>query len=369
MNELEHQLIYPLAEFLPEYGTKHEVAPGVFWVRMPLPFALNHINLYLLADEVDTVHGRISGWTLVDCGIASEEIRGYWEQIFETGLDGKPIIRVLCTHMHPDHIGNAAWIVERFSRAQNASQRTCEFWITLGEYAICRSLVSGADPGAAERENAYYQKHGVVDLEALATLRVRSEKYFRSLVPDLPKNYRRIREDEPIKIGGRSFQVIIGTGHSPEHAALYCDQDQLLLAGDMVLPRISTNTSVFEIEPEGNPVRWFMNSLDRYRPCAPTTLTLPSHGKPFRNLHIRLDQLQAHHRDRLAEVAQACALKPCSAMDIVPVMFKRPLDTHQLTFALGESLGHLHALWYADELVRFVDDGGVIRFRPKSVEL
>jgi glyoxylase-like metal-dependent hydrolase (beta-lactamase superfamily II) len=167
-----------------------------------------------------------------------------------------------------------------------------------------------------------------------------------------------------VRIGGNVWRVVIGYGHSPEHAALFCEATGVLISGDMVLPRISTNVSVFDIEPEGNPLALYLESLGRYEQMPADTLVLPSHGKPFRGLHTRIAQLRAHHEARLEEVREACAAQPMSAADIVPLMFKRALDIHQMTFAMGEALAHLHLLWLAGELVRREGEDGVIRFAP-----
>jgi glyoxylase-like metal-dependent hydrolase (beta-lactamase superfamily II) len=280
------------------------------------------------------------------------------------GLDALPVLRIICTHMHPDHVGLAAMLAQRFD---------CALWMTVGEYGLCRVL-SQALPGAdGTSAFEHYRRHGVIDAQALAALRKHGAYSFRSLVPEVPSRFRRIRDGESIWIGSRPWQVITGCGHSPEHASLYSEYrydaedptsiDPILISGDMVLPRISTNTSVWEIEPESNPVQWFMDSIERFRHCSDKALVLPSHGKPFTGLHRRIDQLIDHHRARLEDVRAACEQADCSAMDIVPMMFRRPLDTHQISFALGEALGHLHALWYAGVLSRHVDDQQVIRFR------
>jgi glyoxylase-like metal-dependent hydrolase (beta-lactamase superfamily II) len=119
---------------------------------------------------------------------------------------------------------------------------------------------------------------------------------------------------------------------------------------------------VFAVEPEGNPLTQYLDSLTKFADLPEDTLVLPSHGKPFRGLHTRIEQLRKHHVDRLEEVRLACAI-PRSAVDIVPVMFRRQLDAHQLSFALGEALAHLHKLWYDGILDRVTGAGGVIRFR------
>jgi glyoxylase-like metal-dependent hydrolase (beta-lactamase superfamily II) len=356
MNALEHQLDYVFGDALPEPGAVLEVSAGLFWVRMPLPFALNHINLWLVRDELD---GR-QGWTIIDCGISSALLKQYWEQILDTALDGLPVLRVLVTHCHPDHLGLAQWLCTGGERAR----WDVRLWMTLGEYMSGQVLASSdaagsnsGGPGAAR----HFVRHGVTDEATLAAVRAR-KNYYSNLVPAVPGQYRRLREGQELQLGGETWRVITGFGHSPEHCALYCAVRHLLISGDMVLPRISTNVSVFDAEPEGNPLGLYLESLERYAPLPADTLVLPSHGKPFRGLHVRLEQLRAHHAARLDEVRQACAAAPQSAAQIVPIMFRRELDDHQLTFAMGEAIAHLNLLWLSGELVREADAQGVLRF-------
>jgi glyoxylase-like metal-dependent hydrolase (beta-lactamase superfamily II) len=356
MNALEHQLDYVFADTLPEPGQVMEVTPGVLWVRMPLPFALDHINLWLLRDRIDGVEG----WTVVDCGISSETIRANWEQVFETALGGLPVLRVVVTHCHPDHLGLADWICQ----GGDAKRWDVRLWISHGEYMMGRVMAAGDGSNAGgERAARHFARHGLTDEASLDALRKR-DSYYPTLVPSIPPQYRRMRNGDRLTIGGASWEVVTGFGHSPEHCALFCAASKVLVSGDMVLPRISTNVSVFDIEPEGNPLALYLESLGRYEPMPADTLVLPSHGKPFRGMHTRITQLRDHHKARLDEVREACAGKPQSAADIVPIMFRRKLDIHQMTFALGEALAHLHLLWLDGELERHVSDDGVIRFTP-----
>lgn len=354
MNALEHQLDYPYADTLPEPGHVFDVAPGVKWLRMPLPFALDHINLWLLRDEID---GQ-PGWTVVDCGIASDTIKAHWEQVFDTALKGLPVLRVLVTHCHPDHIGLAQWICT----GGDKQRWNVRLWATLGEYTSARVMASGAGSNAGGESAArHFGLHGLVDAQSQDKLRNRSG-YYANLVPAVPTQFRRLREADVVTIGSRAWRVVTGFGHSPEHCALWCEQTGVLLSGDMVLPRISTNVSVFEMEPEANPLGLYLESLGRYQTMAEDTLVLPAHGKPFRGVRTRVAQLRAHHDARLAEVMEACTTKPRSAADIVPLMFRRELDIHQMTFAMGEALAHLHLLWLAGKLRRSTGADGVIRF-------
>ncbi|MGS0741843.1 MBL fold metallo-hydrolase [Glaciimonas sp. GG7] len=354
MNPLEAQLDYAFADFLPEIGQTFDVAPGIRWLRMGLPFALNHINLWLLEDSIETENGVQKGWTIIDCGICNDATRAAWENIFATQLQGLPVLRVLVTHCHPDHVGLADWICQRWQ---------APLWMSTGEYFSAR-MMSAALPGSdGSAMLPHFEMHGMRDPEVIAKVSQR-KSYYPSLVPSVPHAYRRLHDQQRFRIGAHAWQVITGFGHAPEHVALYCADLNVLISGDMVLPRISTNVSVFAIEPESNPVQQYLDSLKKYRDLPADTLVLPSHGKPFRGLHTRIDQLDAHHHDRLAEVVEACAA-PQSASDIVPIMFPRPLDAHQMTFALGEALAHLHKLWFDGVLTRRLDADGIYRFQTR----
>ena len=350
MNAFEHELNYPLGDALPEPGRTIEVAPGVRWVRMALPFALDHINLWLLRDEID---GQ-PGWTIVDCGITNDTTREAWEQVFAHELDGLPVLRVIVTHMHPDHIGLAHWLTEHWQ---------CRLWISATDFNAAR-LASTSTTGFGGGSAALFMaSHGLTDPEAIEKIKARSN-YYASMVPKVPERFRRLLDGDVIRIGGHDWVCHVGYGHAPEHMSLHCRALSLLISGDMVLPRISTNVSVIDLEPEANPLPLYLASIERMRALPADTLVLPSHGKPFRGLHARIDQLQAHHDERFAELMTACVAAPRSAADLLSVLFKRKLDLHQTTFAMGESIAHLNALWLAGRLRRRLDDDGIYRFAP-----
>jgi len=355
MNPFEIQLHYPLGDQLPAAGTTLEVAPGVRWIRMGLPFALDHINLWLLRDQVN---GR-EGWTVVDCCVTRDESKAQWEQIFATQLEGLPVLRVIVTHMHPDHIGLAHWLCERWSTAEH----TCRLWISATDYYTARINSHGDISYGGEGAARFFAAHGLTDPDALDKVRARSG-YYAQMVPAVPDRFRRLMDGGQLRAGPHGWRCIAGYGHAPEHMALYCEALDVLISGDMVLPRISTNVSVHDVEPEADPLAAFLASIDQMRALPADTLVLPSHGKPFVGLHLRIDQLQAHHRDRLDEVLTACSVTPGSAADMLPVLFKRTLDLHQTTFAMGEAVAHLHKLWYAGKLQRTQDAQGVWRFAP-----
>ncbi len=348
VDELEKQLHYPLGEALPAPGACLNVAPGVKWLRMALPFQLNHINLWLLRDEIDAR----AGWSVVDCCIAIDSAKAQWKQIFANELEGLPILRVIVTHMHPDHIGLAHWLCERWQ---------VPLWISATDFNLARIGSEGASGFGGDSAAAFFARNGLNDPASVEKIRGRSS-YFRALVPSVPRQYRRLMDGDTLRIGAHQWLCVSGYGHAPEHISLYCKELGLLIGGDMMLPRISTNVSVYDQEPESNPLKLFLDSIDKFRALDAQTLTLPAHGKPFTGLHRRIAQLHAHHRDRLAEVMQACSAKPCSGADLVPVLFQRTLDLHQTTFAMGESIAHLHALWFDGRLRRTLDAHGVYRF-------
>jgi len=374
MNALEQQLHYPFGDTLPAVGSTLEVAPGVRWLRMLLPFQLDHINLWLLRDVLDGV----DGWTIVDCGITNEATRAAWEQIFANELDGLPVLRVIVTHMHPDHIGLAHWLTERWG---------VRLWISATDYNIARLASTGIAAIGGEATARFMASHGLIDPEAQEKIKARTN-YYASMVPQVPTSFRRLLDGDVLQINGHTWACHVGYGHAPEHMSLHCAADVApeaplapapqggapglgaarlpggtLISGDMVLPRISTNVSVHEGEPESNPLRLYLDSITRMKQTLPAdVLVLPSHGRPFRGLHTRVDQLVAHHDERLKDVISACAEAPRCAADLLMILFRRALDLHQTTFAMGESVAHLHALWLDGRLTRRLDADGIYRF-------
>ncbi len=356
MNLLEQELTYPLGERVPETGRTIEVAPGVRWVRMGLPFALDHINLWLLRDELD---GR-AGWTIVDCGITSDATQRAWEQVFADELDSLPVLRVIVTHMHPDHVGLAHWLTDHWSGRSGVE---CRLWMSATDFNTAqlasRSTIGFGGDSAAQ----FMASHGLTEPGSIAKVRARGN-YYASMVPKLPGRYRRLMDGMKVLIGGRDWHCHVGYGHAPEHMSLHCPEAGLLISGDMVLPRISTNVSVIDIEPEANPLPLYLASIERLGALPEGTLVLPSHGRPFFGLHRRVEQLRAHHDERFADLLAACRDAPSSAADLLPVLFNRVLDLHQTTFAMGESIAHLNALWLDGQLRRELGDDGVYRFSP-----
>lgn len=352
-NPQEAALHYRFGDTLPDSGRTLEVAPGVRWLRMRLPFALDHINLWLLRDRQDGV----DGWTIVDCGIADDATRAAWEQVFEHELQGLPVLRVLVTHMHPDHIGLAHWLCERWS----TPARECRLWISATDWNAARMASQSTTGFGGDDAAIFFGRHGLRDPASLDQIRQRTG-YYASMVPQVPRRFRRLMDGMQVDIGGRAWDCIAGYGHAPEHIALHCPALGVLISGDMVLPRISTNVSVIDLEPEANPLPLYLASIARLRALPADTLVLPSHGKPFSGLHERIGQLSAHHDDRFADVLEACRSGPKSAADLLEVLFRRRLDLHQTTFAMGESVAHLHALASQGRLVPAPGADGVLRY-------
>jgi glyoxylase-like metal-dependent hydrolase (beta-lactamase superfamily II) len=354
MNSLEQQLQYPFGDTLPAVGTTLEVAPGVRWLRMLLPFQLDHINLWLLRDSQDGV----DGWSIVDCGITNDATRDAWEQIFANELGGLPVLRVIVTHMHPDHMGLAHWLTERWKNGPGE----CRLWMSATDYNTARLASSATTSFGGDGTARFMASHGLTDPEAQEKIRAR-KNYYAGMVPQVPSAFRRIFDGDRLQVNGNEWVCHVGYGHAPEHMSLHCPALGALISGDMVLPRISTNVSVHETEPESNPLRLYLDSIARMKQLLPAdVLVLPSHGRPFKGLHTRVDQLVAHHDERLADVITACTEAPQSAADLLMILFRRKLDLHQTTFAMGESVAHLHALWLDGVLTRGLDADGIYRF-------
>lgn len=331
----------------PPIGQPLNVAPGIHWLRLPLPVALDHINVWLLEDG--------EGWTVIDTGVDNEATRAAWQQVFEHFLKGKPITRVLCTHMHPDHIGLAHWLCARDGAA---------LWTTTGEYLSARAIAAGLAGTDVGAQVQHYLRHGVAG-DQLAAIEARGS-FYRRMVPDLPTSYHRISDGDRVRIGLHDWRVLVGAGHSPEHASLICEALGVAITGDMLLPKISTNVSVWAIEPDANPLAWFLESITHYRHWHADTHLLPSHGLPFVGAHARVTELEVHHEARLAEVEEACRGIPRSAAEIVPLLFKRSLDIHQTTFALGEALAHLHWLAAEQRVNRQTGADCIVRFEATT---
>jgi len=327
----------------PEGGTTTVVAPGIRWIRMPLPFALDHINLWLLDDD--------RGVTAVDTGAGLPPTRELWEILFAGALADRPITRVLVTHFHPDHMGNADWLARRFG---------VEVWCPQAEWLMAQLAWQGTAGSDSEKRLAHFRRLGV-PAGQIEAFRERGNHY-RRLVPSVAPEFHPVREGDVVHIGGRAWRAFTVLGHAPEHACLFSAADDILISGDQVLPKITTNVSVWPDQPRSNPLRLYLDSLASFRPLPEQTLVLPSHGLPFRGLHPRLDHLRHHHEERLGEALGAIA-EPRTVSDLLPVLFRRKLDTHQLGFALGEALAHLHYLEAEGQAARLVGEDGIHRFQ------
>jgi glyoxylase-like metal-dependent hydrolase (beta-lactamase superfamily II) len=359
---LEQCLHFPFEGKKPPPGSSTELVPHVRWVRMPLPFTLDHINLWLIRDQREGPEGVIDGWAVVDCCVSTEEAKQYWQQVFDTQLEGLPVLRVIVTHMHPDHVGLAHWLCQQWS----TSDHTCQLWMSATDHHLALLYSQGMNAFGGEDAANFFSLHGWRDEESLSRISAR-ESYYQNMVPKVPRVFVRLMHDHVLRIGKHNWRCIAGFGHAPEHMSLYCESLGILISGDMVLPRISTNVSVYEIEPEADALTLFLRSLELFLPLPKKTLVLPSHGQPFIGLHERIVQLNDHHRERLAELLLACEGSPKSAHDILSLLFKRPLDFQQTTFAMGEALAHLHRLWVQGQLDRILDDKGIYRFAAKKV--
>lgn len=328
----------------PAEGTTRAVLPGLRWVRMAVNFPPEHINLWLIEDG--------AGWAIVDCGLALDETRAAWQRIFANDLGGRPITRVLVTHFHPDHIGLADWLTTRWST---------DLWMTRGEWLAARAAHPEATDADLDAKQDFYRSNGV-PVARLAAFRTPPNQYFRRMVPAIPARFRRIEAGAPLRIGAQDWQVRIGRGHAPEHACLWCPALNVLIGGDMLLPRISPNVSVWASEPASDPLAEFLDSLAGFADLPADVLVLPAHGQPFRGLHVRIAALVAHHAGQLDRLAAALAEGPRDAVGCFPLLFRREIGAHNMGLALGEAVAHLHRLVGQGRARRVPGADGVARF-------
>ncbi|WP_436053064.1 MBL fold metallo-hydrolase [Phenylobacterium sp. LjRoot225] len=340
------RLSYPFAEG-PGQGQAVEIAPGVNWLRMPLQGPLGFINVWAIAED--------GGYAIVDTGIGGPETIQAWREAFSTSFDDRPATRVFATHMHPDHIGMAGWLTRKYD---------CRLWITRLEFLTCRSLAADTGREAPEDAVRFYRAAGW-DAEALETYRARFGSFGKSLHA-LPDSFRRLRDGDEVVIGGRLWRIVVGCGHSPEHACLYCPELKLLISGDQVLPRISSNVAVFPTEPDADPLHDWMTSLARIKTLVPDeVLVLPAHNDPFHGLHARIDHLIGGHQRALARLRKRIA-EPKRVVDVFPFLFRRTIDDSVMSLATGESLAHLNYLLVRGEAVRTRDENGVDWYRAAA---
>lgn len=334
----ESPLRYPFAE-PPAAGSTILVAPGIRWAQLPLPFRLNHVNVWLIEES--------DGWSLIDCGIGDERTFGLWEQLLAGDLGGRPIRRVVATHFHPDHVGAAGWLLQRFDAAFHMSQT---------EWLVSRLLRLENDAQAVRPLAAWYHRHGL-DEETRTALVGHGGRYAKLVTP-LPAWYHRVHDGDQLRLGGRDWQVSLHGGHSPEQVLLQNLPDGVLISSDQVLPRISPNVSVGSTDPFGDPLSEFLDSLARLRTLPNDLLVLPMHGLPFYGLHERIDMLRAHHQERLSFLLDLTA-EPRTAAEITKGLFRRELDVQQMSFAIGEAVAHVNHLVRTGALQRETRADGV----------
>jgi glyoxylase-like metal-dependent hydrolase (beta-lactamase superfamily II) len=331
---------------IPDDGTLQSVAEGIYWLRMPLPFDLDHINLYLLDDG--------DHYALVDTGIGTTRVEELWETLLAK-LD-KGISKVIVTHMHPDHIGMAGYLVEKFR---------VPLYMSHSEYFVGRALSAGSRGASDWQDDEYLRRCGMSsEYVSTASENRKKNKGVGQVIRPIPLQFERLQEGDVLRLGDDEWQVIIGRGHSPEHVCLYNEKREILISGDHVLPGISPNIGVYSTEPNANSLLQYLTTLPQFLNLAENTLVLPSHKQPFHGLHTRVEELLTHHQVHLQNLRQFCCDEK-TVEECLPVLFKRELNPHNLFFAIAEALSHLNYLYFADEFSRTVDEQGRFVFKIK----
>lgn len=326
-------LTYPHGRIVPEAGAIISLAKGIAWTRSPVPGSLNHINLWILDDG--------DGVALIDSGLNLPAAREAWDTLFAGPLAGQTVTRVICTHFHPDHLGLAGWLCERFG---------VRLWMTRGEWLFARMLTTDIRDAPPAEAVAYWRAAGWGE-ERIAAETAKGWGRFAAMVSPVPVSFVRLQDGERLRVGDRDWRIVIGCGHSPEHACLVDEAAGILIAGDQVLPRITSNVSLSLSEPEADPLGDWLASIAKLRLLPEDLLVLPSHGEPFTGLHARLDALAAGHQGRLDALAERLA-EPARAVDCFATLFGREIDDGSYGLATGEAMAHLRYLEVEGRAVR-----------------
>jgi glyoxylase-like metal-dependent hydrolase (beta-lactamase superfamily II) len=214
---------------------------------------------------------------------------------------------------------------------------------------------------APDTVRLFYRRLGWSETRIETYLERRYGWYSRAVEP-IPRSLCRLQNDGRFSVGQYYWRVIVGRGHSPEHACLYCENLNILIAGDQVLPKISPHIGVYPGEPDANPLADYLTSLETLRSLPQDTLVLPSHGDPFYGLHVRRNALREHHAVRLERLYDACT-EATVAADLIPAMFSRELREEDMSLATSEGLAHMHYLIEAGRMKREMAADGRYRFR------
>ncbi len=318
-------LAYPVAE-PPEAGTAVELAEGVLWLRLPLPMKLDHVNCYAFRDP--------DGWTIVDTGFDSRRCRAAWQAALGGPLNGVPVRRVLVTHHHPDHIGLAGWF---------QAEHGAELLTTRTAWLMARMLTLDEQPSPVPETLNFWRSAGMAP-ELIEKRRTERPFNFSDVVAHLPLGFRRIREGDSIRLGGRDWDIRIGNGHAPEHATLWSRDGELVIGGDQLLPTISPNLGVYATEPDADPVGEWLEACERLRPHATESqLVLPGHKLPFTGLPERMRQLIDNHHGALGRLIELLK-DPHIAVDCFATLFMRKIGPDEYGLALVETMAHLNHL-------------------------
>ncbi|WP_298946990.1 MBL fold metallo-hydrolase [uncultured Paracoccus sp.] len=338
-------LAYPWPE-PPAPGSAIEVAPGVLWMRLPLPMKLDHVNVYALDDG--------DSWTVVDTGFDTAKTRAIWQTLLDGPLAGKPVKRVIATHHHPDHLGLAGWFMERGAA----------FWTTRTAWLTARMLVLDEQDAPTPETIAFWRAAGM-PRDLLAQRAGERPFNFADTVHPLPLGFTRLQDGQTVRFGGRDWDVATGDGHAPEHATFWSRDDDLVIGGDQLLPGISPNLGVYPTEPGADPVGEWLDSCTRFLARAEDRhLVLPGHKLPFTGLPMRLDQMRENHISALERVVALLASAPQSAVGCFPALFKRPIGPAEIGLALVESMAHLNHLARQERITRAgTDDHGAELWR------
>lgn len=310
--------VEPAGLAVQEVGEAAEVIEGVWQIKLPVPFPLGFISVYLIEGE--------DGWTLIDAGYDYPPAREAWTAgATAAGCDlSRDVSKIVVTHFHPDHIGAARWLQE---------VSAAPVFMLEQEIPFARRLWGAPDAGPFVDLLVRYGMPPEMAEKGAAGMR-------SGLA--LPEDLSPLSAGEKVPLGSGAARVLHAPGHADHQLVLHDEGRRTLYAADHLMLGITPNIGIWP-ETEPRPLDRYLSSLDGMRNLE-VDLVLPGHGPVFHDLEGRIAEVSAHHTERLGAMRATLEAGPRTPYEVSRIVFRGTLSVYQRCFALAETLAHLDHL-------------------------